>query len=1743
MLLENRGDYMRRAVIIVVPIILLSVLIFVFGYRTYLNSFDVFQEDGHILVETANSSITRYYFKSGTKYKNTNSNKIIFTDTNDKEVKIDTDSFVHYNNGAISTMKKAVILDLSTLSGSVFKYYSIYEGTLLTKSNGSYNVKNQNSNIPFQSFLLKISKNKYLFVADSMTLTIGDENREIKDSYLEISFFDGNITRIENQELSFSNVSSDMYLQIGDVTLDLNNRNLYYKQENKLNLNEITIDSDDAIEIPRDAENTDMDLALGEDDSSDNSSTESGGTSSIPNNPFEGIHNGIIDTDINTTEEIVEENARLKDPEFTVSSLEVSPYMLRAEITVDDTENLLSGDINIKIIEANTNKIVYEHKEASGTTVLQIENQSLTPDTNYILVVNSDYIKNDVTYNKDFIQKTFVTGTIGVTIEKEYATTYSLAFNVNKSSYSTVQSVHVSLLDGTQVISEQEVSLDTVGNTEVLFTDLDNNTKYQVVVDNFVYTNSVITDSLTIKDTAKTLKLKPTFGLPTFVTDKKEGEFRLSLNSITDTDNGITNYRYEIYDARTISDATAEPIKVIDRNSNGSVSVEIDNNVISRGVPYAFKVVLTFDDNDKVYEYETDFSEVMKMDGVEFPSIRFEETEVTFERIVGNIIINDSGNTINLDDASLITVTYQDSVGTLNTFTSSGNLRIPFLANNLRANETYTLSAYAKVDLQDGNPAIDNCYIGSVVVKTVDPDNFTLKWTVDDSDISKAFSINAQLSFAEGVDTSLEASTLTGISFNLYSGTSTSGTLVKSVKKVDRDLQYYSSDLQAEYYDHSFEISPSLFGLRNQDLSASYYTVEVTGAYDYTDYQNKLPIVNNVITVKTNGFVPDIPSDPASAIETNVIRNRDAGDRYREDLEPETVVGYRIIAGYDNSGRYAKTITYQLHDAHTGKVIDTQVDTISGDGELHYMTFWLKDGTAYDVEDNAFRRGNSYYFTYTAQLDLNFDGKAETSYPTGDVTLSSSTISPKKQEPEFKLYPSTSKDDTMTWKYKYSDIDHAVVDNKLYYRIDSTEIDSVDIYQTSNNYNSFTIKSLSNGFLSIYSKEALIKTEDNLTESIKISQSHENEYTPSLGTYHLSLDTNRLLISFLDYETNSAFYDRVTSADVTFNVGKEQIVKRNLSLYNGMIVVDLADLEDFIGRDITVSVSLVYDSGLAGFDFNKEHVTLQSIQTENQESYYYTLTDEGNLAISTSAAGSLFDLDFDLDKEKLSIVDVIDKQSKNLNLSIDEHGVSYNYEYFMAKQLKNIRVPSDGTDSFSFDMIIPGVSLLNAAGNLNISASLIDARVKMKIYGIASSTIKNELIYLDIYEMDEENINSTFIKTVTVSLDDLSNPITIDDLKPGTDYYFKVSADVSSGGEYVRTQLYDIDSQSNTRNYYFQTLNEIGVNNLKVYYGSTSYKEKYLTVTYELSQVLGYDRLEYKIYKIVPPSLEQDEPSYELLDLDIEDDQVFKENMTKKIPISIDCGIEGGEQYLIIIQPYVTLELDGEKTEIPLEREGNTVYTFPVLYSPNIGVTSVLYSNASVDLRVNVLDRQKTIVDGKYQVQLLNSNGEDITPDQYKDQDYDTTSINRSFTFEELDNGKTYTFRVVYQLDKYNSSDKITSSVQTYRFTTTGSDINIGDVYAQTNLEDQTKINLQFYNSYKLTTIDTIRYSIYDSNSYSIDNSMEFSPTLTTTSGVQYYALTLPETVPGYGIYYLQIQFIKDDAVVAEESIEYRYTN
>ena len=123
--------------------------------------------------------------------------------------------------------------------------------------------------------------------------------------------------------------------------------------------------------------------------------------------------------------------------------------------------------------------------------------------------------------------------------------------------------------------------------------------------------------------------------------NKRDGNFKLTLSTVEDPDSGIQGYTFEIYDTRNTDD---EPVKTIESSSPETL-LEIDD-VIQRNVGYYYKVIVDFYDNEKYCTFESEASNVFTMDGVEFPSVRFEETEVTFERIEGTIRISDNGNTI-----------------------------------------------------------------------------------------------------------------------------------------------------------------------------------------------------------------------------------------------------------------------------------------------------------------------------------------------------------------------------------------------------------------------------------------------------------------------------------------------------------------------------------------------------------------------------------------------------------------------------------------------------------------------------------------------------------------------------------------------------------------------------------------------------------------------------------------------------------------------------------------------------------------------------------------------------------------------------------------------------------------------------------------------------------------------------------------------------------------------------------------
>ena len=1721
----------KSIVFLVLPVILLAAAAFYWGIRLQESQYEVFTQEGYIIsstYENASINTTKYYFTEDTKYKTNYNSQVSFNNSDNEEVQVDNTAYVHYINGGIGVLKKTALLDLNTLAtgeGTLVKYYNMFPTSILNKESTQYTITNQNNKIAFTNLLIKSSESKYLLASPKIALHIGGVERTIENDFVEITFLDGEIVRIENQEVAYQNISDDMYILTSNgLKIDLANQNIYYNDQNVLNLEYITIDSDDNIEILPEEENQKV-----EEENPDEEET-------LPNDPTENLPDGIINPGVGDNEEIIDENEKISDPIFTVNNMEVTANKFSADVSVEDPDGTLGSSIDVKVLNLTNNRVVYQERIMSGESNFSIALENLDPDINYVFIVSADYTKNDSTFTRDFIQKTFITESIGVSLEKNYFSTSNLSFNIIKSDYSRVKSLEVSLFNTSgEVVKTIPVDLlDEV--TEVNFDGLTNNTEYTVRVQNFLYDNAIINSNFTIRGTYKTLKKKPTLGATSFTIDKKNALFSLKVNGIDDPDDGISNYRYEIFDARNID--VNNPITVIEKETATEAQLAIDNDKIERNVPYIYRLVATFNDNEKEYEYSTDYSQVMKMDGVEFPSIRFEQTEITFERIEGNIIIVDNNGTVDLTSGGTITVTYTDSVGNTKSFTNQGSLVIPFYADNLRKNETYTISVYASVNLQDGNDTIDNCYIGSITLSTKDTNPFGLTSSIDDSDSTVAFKVYGRLQSAtEGTDTTLEANTLSSLTFNLYQGTSTNGALVKSVRKVDLNLNYYESDLKTDYYDQEFELNPSFFGLKNGDLTSEYYTIEVTNAYDYTTYQNDIPILNNTTVVKTNGAVPDLPSDPDNVFEINVIRNKDAGERYRADLEDNTIVGYRIKANYDNSKKYAKKITYNIHLASTGEIVNTTDYTVLEDGNIDYMEFYLEDGTSYDTVDKDFRRGNAYYFSYTATLDLNGDGEAETVYPPlENVVLKSSTVTPEKQEAKFQLYPTKSTANTFEWKYTLKDVDHTLYEQKLYYKIGTSVLGNIDISENED-FTNIGLKNLRAGQLSIYQRRALVKTDENITEKELVNQYFEGIFTPPQKRFTVSLEKNRVLISLADYDLYDDFYQKVSAAKLVFKTASDSITLDHLAINtSGNIVIDLSQLEKFLGEQITVECYLYYDTGKTGFELEADAFSIQQIENIYSNGSYYS-TSGSRIYLNNYALNSMFTYKFSVGNNSLVLQNLMDQNEVTFPISVSESGVTYNYDTILLKEIGEKQLTTSGENTFQFDMIVPGVSLMNEDGSTSITPSLTGANVSMVLYGNASSQIKDDILYIEIYKTDETGTSSTFVKTVDVKTDSLQS-IELNDLEPNTYYYLKIYADIYNGSSYDKTQLYDVDSQSDTKSYYFKTLSDIGISNAHVSFRADSYNEKYLNFSFSLSQLIGYDELQYEVYKVLSDGTTQK------IEVDLPSDTTFNYQMTKEISIPPGGLFETNNTYRFVVKTLKKQKnnITGEEELVLLGEPFTFDYNFVPLIQANVVITSSLAVDNTLRWNVNIYDTRKVIVNGEYKIAILDENGNDITPENYKDVVFDSNGYNQTFLLNNAEVNKQYTFKVIYQTNTLNGLDTFESQEKVYTsYATSSEEISLGTIsLIQDNIE-LNKMKLVFYDSNKLTDITRVRYSIYSSNGYAIDNEIDFIPTYTETTDIRYYSFVLPEGLSTTGMYYIQIQFLNDEGVVAERSLEYNY--
>lgn len=1080
-----------------------------------------FSKEGYIIASGNKETSTKYYFDEGTSYKTNISSQIVFTDTSGEKVKIETDNFMHYIDGGIKFLKNGVIMDLDSVNASTVPYYNITNKSLLEYSKKSYFIETVDKTLAFNNLAGRISENKYIFAGVNIKLQLAGNEKIIEGDYFEVNFIEDGIIKVENQEVSYQTTAENSYILVNDsIKIDLGNKKIYYNDEEMMSLTQMTIDGNENIEIVTEEEEDDDsgngtgegdgtgegtgngqgDGGSGNDGNVNTPGGDGGQTDGTGSQPGDGNNDGTGDGTGNG-------NSTKRNASIELVNASVGVNNISANFILNDPDKTITGDLVIHITNTDTGKRVYSDRvfkngEMIGKTQVEFNFgiSSLSPDSNYILSINEESNKE---YDTQYFQKLFKTESLGITLEKEYATQDSLAYKVVFGEDTQVKTAKITLCDE-KYNPVSEPVLVYPNNNIAYFENLTNNTTYNVVLDDVIMDNMEYNKVYSIYKTATTLKKTPYLeGLTTSV-DDETNVFTIGVDRIVDEDESIYRYTYYIYKADDITLDTIDnlkPVKKIISNNDGKVKVGIDNENILPKTNYRFKVVAEYYDNEKNGEFETILSDNFILSGK--PTIKFvqNEEESTFNRIVGTILLNDENCTVPFAGRNCSTnkfynntfiLEYEDAT-TSKTMRKNINFNATTLeavvdVSDLTADTLYEFNLFGDVDLLDGIGIRKEYLLGSFIVRTDGVDALVVKpWAQNQSTRQDVVNVSAKIT-STGDDESIGDS-INNITFNLYAG-DVSGSLNSGIAPLPIASKKVSGDLKEEYYDRIFTINTlDTFGIVTQKeesyideetgekviikpyLSAidvfknltggtllNNYTIEITGISDYAN--NEIPIDNNYFVFSTPALLlmeeqmetPTIVADP---IENGTLNeDKTLAEKYNisynKKLSGSTIVGYNLNATANVNRIVAVGGIELIYYACDEKMINCDLDNsvMSQSVDLTQTTnlelaIPVDLGTKYTSSDKGkLARGHNYVFKLKFGIDTDGDGLVDTYYPSTDVKTGIKRT--PKQTPSYKSYIVNTTDSIANYKFEYYDIDNALYEEVIYYTIDNELKNKVD---------------------------------------------------------------------------------------------------------------------------------------------------------------------------------------------------------------------------------------------------------------------------------------------------------------------------------------------------------------------------------------------------------------------------------------------------------------------------------------------------------------------------------------------------------------------------------------------------------------------------------------------------------------------------------------------------------------------------
>ena len=1728
-----------------------------------------FETSGYILKYAQDTE--KYYFDQEAKYKNTYNDQVTFKNTDGQKIAVDKTNFIHYDDGSISSFTKGVLLDLDMIDTDPITYYNVSANKVLKKlSNNKYVTKNLDEDILFTNLMWKISDSKYLLASNSIQIVLGDGTERNINGFVEIEYADNEVVKVFNQEVKYETISSEVYLKVGnDIKINLGTKIVSKEDKNMMTLNNMVIDSNDNVTIidmeeykeeNKDENNTDNNTTTnGSGNQGGNSSSISGGnvngnggttiiggetgnTEDNNNDDNNNDNNNSGDNDNNQDggkDTEIEDDLSVYAPKYIITEFETTATGLKATVEIQDDEARLTSGTTTTIISNKTGKVVYSLPE-TGATEIKIDTSTLEPNTEYTLTMEASYAIDNVNYKKNFIYKVFRTSALGVILEKDLFTDESLAFYIKFEKDSPVTKLDVELLENGQV--RQEIA-NYGGSTErIEFAELTPDTQYTIRVKN-IFVDNVSNDDTydytyrTLKSIPKLANGKTHCNINTEI-DKWNSRFVLT---IPDLQEGIVeSLHYQVY-----TETENKQTVVYNTITTDTKIILPINETIQRNKEYYCRVFATFYDNEKVIEYEIANTETsFIMNSSEMPTIRFEPQDITFNSIKGNLIIDDAGNTVN-PSTSKVEVVYNstskgvDDNGTLTFNGTDENLNIPIEIKELKSNETYKLSVYATYDLHDENGERYG-YIGSIMVTTKIPVPMKATWTPQDNGIN----VNLKLSSTE--DSNAEANALYSFELALYLGQEgASKTPIAKAKLVDAGVENFIASLKETYYNgNGGVITKDVFGLSEAQIDEiektnKYCTIVLTNAKDYVsrnknkNFENDLPIISNTISYPIKIGQIKNPTNSQDAIKiTQVAKDRlqytsatkvygtkdyaEASEIIKnKNINNTTIVAIKAEANISTvqleSFNYFEYFVYDSEGNLITKseLIEKQPESTTVPSAM----FLISDGTVENVNDDSYlARGNKYYIRYYAYKTDQRDGK----YPIDEDNKSywDENVNPQatilKQEANVIMYPSTSDNTSITYKYKMSDIDNSIIkenNNKYFYQYCA----GVPIYEKNKKeLKEGTNTEDTNGYWTV-KFDNIPQEYLNYNLEAKILQSLQKGGTPlyrTLTSQKFAEVLNDINVGATVTENNGI------SAQIELNnlstADKSKIVKIKIELIDRAQEIpnieiersakELSDNEwkininylDLIYQNATsikdkifdITIKTYYINGRTGYDISNENIVYQTNNGENLRLYETTMEFikiDGNQG--QTVLYQKHNYIFEEDKV------VIQENGRTINwLNYSSNGLTRQVETDDNVAILPREVSESTTvltDSIKMQNVIPGIK---PSTDMTITPKTNSANIKIsQIYNKdAIGTLED--VFIELYSYD----NNLLIEQKKL---DTSNGTNFENLQKGTRYYFKVCLIYNNEKYY----LYDMEQDTNDINYEFETLDEIRVTVPIISYIKKSSDEKRLLITHSANIKNGYKGFEYEICD------QNGNPITETIAYSL-DNVNFRNTEDGKFTIDLEyfsaTGSNFGNVYInvnrntffeydtvytIKITPLVSDDAGNISTI------GNTIST-QYSYAPIAPETSVYarrVENPSGDpyitFNVSVSDDDYLIANEVFEYKIYqNGDKNPIKQSRQLINNYAIIRVDKNDS-QDFDFKNTYKIDITFEKYLKNRTDDQKETITVSKtLPKIENEIDVGTV--SWSIENNAQIKLKFYDSYNLNSVKGIKCSIYDVNGRIVKN-------------------------------------------------------